>query len=101
MLQADKGVKFSNIDLNNYFINNGIKLIYGHVRHESQRICESFHKEIKKCIDNRFLELTEDFNILNALGEITNIHNDKENVLNNKMPKVISDLNDSEYINII
>ena len=76
ILQADNGTEFSNTDLNNYCINNNIKLVHGRPRHpQSQGACESCHKEIKKFIYNKFIELGSDFNLLNTLREIINIHN--------------------------
>ena len=99
ILQADNGLEFSNTLLNNYCINNDIKLIHGRVRHpQSQGAVESCHKEIKKYIYNKYFENKNDFNLLNALREITNIHNNKKHSTTNEIPRDIKDLNDKDLI---
>ena len=102
ILQADNGTEYSNNDLNNFCINNDIKLVHGRPRHpQSQGACESCHKEIKKFIYNKFIESRSDFNLLETMREITNIHNNKKHTITNEIPKDIKDLNDSDYINVI
>ena len=102
ILQADNGLEFSNNDINNYCINNEIKLIHGRVRHpQSQGACEACHKEIKKYIYNKYLEDEENFNLLKTVREITNIHNNKKHSSTEECPKDIKDLTDEAQVKII
>jgi len=82
-----------------YSINNNIKFVHGKVKHpQSQGACESCHKEIKKYLYNKFLEDKIEFNILNAIWEITNIHNNKRLSNTNEIPRELNDLNDANLI---
>ena len=79
ILQTDNGLEFSNIEFNNYCINNEINIVLGKPRHpQSQGACEVCHKEIKKYIYTKFLEDEENFNLNKSLVEIINIHNNKK-----------------------
>ena len=91
-------MEFSNTQLENYCLNNNIKLIHGRVRHpQSQGACEACHKEIKKYIYTNFLENKEDFNLLlSTLREIINLHNNKKHTSTEEIPKYIKDLDNIE-----
>ena len=90
-------MEFSNTQLENYCLNNNIKLKHGHVRHP-QSAC---HKEIKKYIYTNFLENKEDFHLLSTLREIINLHNNKKHTSKEEIPKDIKDLDNIDLIKII
>ena len=102
ILQTDNGLEFCNSELNNYCINNDIKIVHGRPHHpQSQGACEVCHKEIKKYIYTKFLEDEENFNLNKSLVEIINIHNNKKHSITEEIPKIIRDIDNKAHINII
>ena len=102
ILQTDNGLEFCNSELNNYCINNDIKIVHGRPHHpQSQGACEVCHKEIKKYIYTKFLEDEENFNLNKSLVEIINIHNNKKHSITEEIPKIIRDIDNKDHINII
>ena len=102
ILQTDNGLEFCNSDIENFCINNDIKIIHGKPRHpQSQGACEVCHREIKKYIYSKFIKEDDDFNLNKSLVEITNIHNNKKHSITEEIPKNIKDLNNKTDIEII
>ena len=95
-------MEFSNTQLENYCLNNNIKLKHGRVRHpQSQGAFEACHKKIKKYIYTNFLENKEDFHLLSTLREIINLHNNKKHTSTEEIPKDIKNLANIDLIKII
>ena len=102
ILQVDNGTEFTNKLLDNYCINNNIKLIHSSPYHpQTNWVCEAVHKEIRKYIYNEFINNIGEFNIEDALFNITKIHNNKIHSTTKRIPKDIRDITDIEEINEI
>ena len=102
ILQTDNGTEFKNNLLDTYCNNNEIKLIHSSPYHpKTNGVCEAVHKEIRKYIYNEFIKKDGEFNIEDALFEITKIHNNKIHTTTKRIPKEIRDITDIDEIIII
>ena len=93
--KIDNGTEFKNNLLDIYCNNNEIKLIHSSPYHpQTKGVCEAVHKEIRKYIYNEFIKKDGEFNIEDALFEITKIHNNKIHTTTKRIPKEIRDITD-------
>ena len=70
-IHSDNGKEFCNNIFEDYCNTNNIKIIRGRLYHpQSQGIVESFNKEIKRLLENNYLENPKKFFLENALPDI-------------------------------
>ena len=99
ILQCDNGGEFKNSLLENYCINNNIKLIFSSPYHpQTNGACESVHKEIRKHILSQYLNKHNNFNIEEELLAIIKIHNNKPHSTTKRIPQEIRDITDINEI---
>ena len=102
ILQTDNGKEFDNKILNDYCLENNIKLIHSSPYHpQTNGTVEATHKEIQKYILNEYMKNKSDFNIEDVLFEIIRIHNNKIHSTTKRIPKEIRDIEDADQINEI
>ena len=95
ILQTDNGGEFKNNTLQNFCIENDIKLIHSSPYHpQTNGAVEATHKEIQKYICMEFMNNKKNFNIEDKLLEIIKIHNNKKHSTTKRIPKEIRDLED-------
>ena len=86
-LQYNNGEEFKNKILENYCINNNIKLIFSTPNHaQANGACESVHKEIRKYILCQYLNTPITFNIEEEIFSIIKIHNNKPHTTTKRIP---------------
>ena len=101
-LHTDNGKEFDNKILNNYCLENNIKLIHSSLYHpQINGTVEATHKEIQKYILNEYMKNKSGFNVEDVLFEIIRIHNNKIHSITKRIPKEIRDIEDADQINEI
>ena len=102
ILQTDNGKEFKNEVINNFCLDQDIKLIHSSPYHpQTNGTVEVTHKEIQKYICNEFISNKKNFNIEDALFEIIKIHNNKKHTTTKRIPKDIRDIEDETEIDNI
>lgn len=83
-----------------YCKNNEIKFIRGRPYHpQSQGIVESFNKEIKRLLENKYLEAPKKFSIIMALPDIIEIYNNNIHSSTKLKPVFAFNLKNEKEIN--
>ena len=91
----DNGKEFCNIKLETYCKKNEINFIHGRPYHpQSQDCVESFNKEIKRILENIYLEEPNAFSIYDALPEAVQIYNNNRHSSTKYRPNDIFFIND-------
>ena len=76
-IHTDNGKEFCNRLLEDFCKDNDIGLIHGRPYHpQSQGTVESYNKEIKRLLENKYLENSKKFSIYKDLPDIINIYNE-------------------------
>jgi len=100
IIHSDNGKEFCNNIFDDYCNTNNIKVIRGRPYHpQSQGIVESFNKEIKKLLENNYLENPKKFSLENALPDIVEIYNNNIHSSTKYKPVYLFDTNDKNIIN--
>lgn len=103
ILHSDNGKEFHNKLMEEYCNNNEIKIKRGRPYHpQSQGIVESFNKEIKRLLENKYLEAPKKFSIIMALPDIIEIYNNNIHSSTKLKPLIAFNLkNEKEIKNVI
>ena len=101
-MQVDNTKDFSSKLLSDFCTNNNITLIHSSCYHpQTNGLCESIHKEIRKYLYNEYFKYKDEFCIQDELFNIIKIHNNKLHTITNCIPKDIRDLEDENEIALI
>ena len=98
-LQTDNGKEFCNKLISSYCCDNEVTLIHGRPYHpQTQGSIEAFNKEIKKILENLYLENKKDFDIFLYLPDALNIYNNNIHSVTKMKPSELFKTKDDKII---